>query len=146
MKRNAGFTLIELLIVIGVIGALAGVTIGIINPNQQKAMAEDAVIKKDVHGAAIALETFFAAEDFYPDPGGDNNPLTGSDANVTQFYIDPWPAGAVYLEATVANTQYFSVHMQKSSDDEYYKYNSAWKEVRECALETGPIDDVRSCD
>jgi len=46
--NNKGFTLIELLIVIAIIGILAGIVIGVINPARQRRKANEAVLRANV--------------------------------------------------------------------------------------------------
>ena len=58
---SRGFTLIELLLVIVIIGILAAVVIGIINPVAQQNRAKDAVVKGAISKISLATQSFISA-------------------------------------------------------------------------------------
>ncbi len=64
MKK--GFTIVELLIVISIIGILSGVMLSVINVQQTKNRAQDAVRKEDISSIAGALERYYADFNQYP--------------------------------------------------------------------------------
>lgn len=133
MHKKNGFTLIELMIVVSVIGVLAGVTMRIIDPQHQKAIAEDAVVQQRVSDLAVAIETYRTAEGSYPDEGTTNNPLESeATGDIAAVYIANWPEGFVYN----VSGDSFSIHATKSTSNDIYKYSSSWDEVRECGSTT----------
>jgi prepilin-type N-terminal cleavage/methylation domain-containing protein len=56
-----GFTLVELLIVIVIIGILAGVVIGVLNPVQQQNRARDASIRAQLDKMALSTKSLYAS-------------------------------------------------------------------------------------
>ena len=56
-----GFTLVELLIVIVIIGILAGVVIGVLNPIQQQNRARDGTLRSSISKAALAGKSLFVS-------------------------------------------------------------------------------------
>lgn len=56
-----GFTLVELLIVIVIIGILAGVVIGVLNPIQQQNRARDAGIRAQLDKIALSNKSLYAS-------------------------------------------------------------------------------------
>lgn len=107
-----GFTLVELLVVIMVIGALAGVLLGVVNSGGVRAKARDAQRKADLKRIQTALELFFADHRTYPiNPAACLNWLmigTGGtclhNANaLSTIYIDTIPVDPM-LTATTTNT------------------------------------------
>jgi prepilin-type N-terminal cleavage/methylation domain-containing protein len=63
-KKTKAFTLIELLVVIAIIGNLS--VIAIINLNDARARARDAVRMQDLNVFSKALEMYFLENDLYP--------------------------------------------------------------------------------
>ena len=55
MKKKKGFTLIELLIVVAIIGILAAIMIGVINPKMQRRKAREGVAKANLAKICQAL-------------------------------------------------------------------------------------------
>jgi len=142
LKKNSGFTLMELLVVIATIGVLAGVMTTVINSDRQQEYAEDAVIRQDLSLVVDVIETYYISERSYPDQGGPiQNPEWGSDSSTLYYYLKDWPAGMVYN----MDDTYFSIHVQKATSTDYFKYCSDWKEIRECAASPN-IDTTTNCD
>lgn len=56
-----GFTLVELLIVIVIIGILAGVVIGVLNPVQQQNRARDAGLRAHLDKMALSTKSLYAS-------------------------------------------------------------------------------------
>lgn len=77
-KQRKGFTLIELLVVIGIIGNLS--IIVIVNLNDARARARDAVRMHDLSLLARALEMYFLENDLYPCGNGDYTDQNGDAA------------------------------------------------------------------
>lgn len=99
-KKDEGFTLIELLVVVIIIGILAAIAIPVFL-NQRESAAK-ASLTSDARNGAIEIETFFTANQAYPDaviaaPGvfdpdtevqvqtSANNAVTGYTDNATSF-------------------------------------------------------------
>src|SRR3989344_7984239 len=59
--NDVGFTLVELLIVIVIIGILAGVVIGVLNPVQQQNRARDGTLRSAISKAALAGKSLFVS-------------------------------------------------------------------------------------
>lgn len=65
-KMQKGFTLVELLIVIGLLGAIALITISAINPIEQANRARDTRFKADGGQLLSAIDRYFAARSEFP--------------------------------------------------------------------------------
>ena len=127
---NKAFTMIELLIVISIIGILAGVTIAVMNPNRQKAIAEDAVKRSNLEKIAQGIEAFFNLEGSYP-LEDDSRPVAAD----VYIKMGNWPEDTVYdLDATGGD---FTVCVPSSTDPvkKFFKYRSDWGELRECTVD-----------
>lgn len=77
-KQKRGFTLVELLVVIAIIGNLS--VIAIINLNDARALARDAVRIHDLNTFSKGLELYLSEHGFYPCGNGsyaDSNNLDG---------------------------------------------------------------------
>lgn len=146
MKKQSGVTIIELLLVISLIGILVGVTVGIINPQRQREVAEDGVLNANMVKVCGAIEAYYQGEnEKYPEEGDNNNPLDASapTSDIAAVYISEWPAGFVYN--TNMNLDEFSVHAQQAGTTNIFKCNSTWKNVRECGLTTD-LESISDCD
>jgi prepilin-type N-terminal cleavage/methylation domain-containing protein len=143
-NTQKGFTLIELLVVISVVAALAGILIGVLDPQKQKQTGEDGAKRATLNEYTTSIESYRTAEGSYPLEGDDNNPLNNdTTGEVAAIYISEWLPGYVY-NSDVTGSE-FSVHIQKSIDQGYFKYTSAWKEIRECGETTDP-NSITACD
>ena len=142
LKKNTGFTLIELVIVIAVIGAMSGALINVLNGQRQREYAQDGVLRNSLDLTVKAVETYYTSERSYPDQGGANqNPTLGADSSILAFYLEIWPDGLVYN----SDGDDFSLHVRKATDTNFFKYNSTWKQIRECADGTDE-GDMADCD
>ena len=92
-----GFTLIELLIVISIIGIMAVVLIGVINPSRQRNRASEVVNAEAIRKVASAVEAFTSANGEYPADTGCNTsePTCGG-------YLSSWPTGVTYVNGTTS--------------------------------------------
>ncbi len=80
-KQKRGFTLIELLVVIAIIGNLS--VIAIVNLNDARALARDAVRMHDFDTFSKGLELYYSTHGVYPcGNGGYTDSLSGIDATV----------------------------------------------------------------
>ena len=77
--KDQGFTLIELLVVIIIIGILAAIAIPVFLNQRRKAV--DASLKSDLKSVALAMETYFADKQAYPEEGF----VIGAEATAAQF-------------------------------------------------------------
>jgi prepilin-type N-terminal cleavage/methylation domain-containing protein len=71
---QSGFTLVELLIVIVIIGILAGVVIGVLNPVQQQNRARDASIRAQIDKMALSGKSLYVSS-----PRNTNRAPTGGE-------------------------------------------------------------------
>ncbi|MFC1756150.1 type II secretion system protein [Patescibacteria group bacterium] len=144
-KNNTGLTMIELLMVILIIGILTAVVVSVVNPQRQRDYAQDGVLRANMNKVCAGIETYYQGEnEAYPLEGTEGNPLHASATpthTVAAFYIAEWPQGFVY---NVVGAE-FSIHVQQVGNTNYYKCNSTWKNVRECA-DTTVLDEIQTCD
>lgn len=138
-----GFTLIEMLIVVMVIGVLAGLSVAIINPNQQKGRAEDGVRLKNIKATAEAMESYNQLEATYPP----NESIEDDNSLLYEVYLDKWP-GDDYKYDYDETSDVFVLEVVNSLG-QCYKYQSDWAQVMqcpatECALNDGQSPDVSS--
>lgn len=135
-KNKSGFTLVELLIVISVLAVLAGVLVSVLDVNNTKNIAKDAVNIATLEKLAQGIEAFTAAEGRYPTPnaistGGDGNPLNGSgEGAALAVYISAWPEGEAgtddnFRYALPENTICIS-QRSLAEPGTKYKYVSPW--------------------
>lgn len=89
MSKQSGFTLVELLIVIVIIGILAGVVIGVLNPIQQQNRAKDGATRSQLDKLALSGKSLFVSSpratnrtpteaEFYAGIGNVAAPTTGT--------------------------------------------------------------------
>jgi prepilin-type N-terminal cleavage/methylation domain-containing protein len=138
-KKNnqKGFTLVEILIVISLIAVLSGVTLGVVNSQQKRKAAEDAVKRSGIEKIYLGLEGYFSAEGKYP---------TGPDDPTLAYYMR-WPSepsGVVYNY--IYNDGEPFVYVEKSSTGPYhiYKYYTGWSGPKECT-ELSDMTNPSSC-
>ncbi len=147
-KKQTGLTLIELLLVIAIIGIMSGILVGVINPQRQRNIALDGVARANLTKTCAAIEAYYEGEnEIYPEEStaADKNPLdaTAATSTLAAFYIQEWPAGFVYMR-NVSGSQ-FAAYVQQAGTTNYFKCNSTWKNVRECA-DTTDLNDIQACD
>ncbi|MDA1338417.1 MAG: type II secretion system protein [bacterium] len=104
-KSYQGFTLIELLIVISIIGIMAVVLIGVLNPTRQRNRAAEVANAEAIRKVGTAVEAFTSANGTYPTDAQCN---TGSGNDATcNGYLSSWPTGVTYVAST--NSYYIKV-------------------------------------
>ena len=129
-----GFTLIELLIVISIIGIMAVVLIGVLNPDRQRNRASEVVNAEAVRKVGSAVEAFTSANGAYPATTDcDSVDLCGG-------YLSSWPAGVTYTY--VDSTHYYIYVASLLSSGKYLCYKSDTGKVYKdcdssCAVATG---------
>jgi prepilin-type N-terminal cleavage/methylation domain-containing protein len=148
-----GFTLVELLIVISLVGILAGVTISVLNPVQQRRAAEDGVRQANLQKYALGIEAFANATGSYPvtvafDPTT-KVPTAPADLAtfITRVPQDEPTAPLSYPYAGLADGSAFGVYVVKASDAALcYRYVSAAGKIKECPLaQCGGVLDNAAC-
>jgi len=123
--NKKGFTLIELLIVISIIGILAGVVIGVIDPQRQRAIATDAVTQSTMNKFIEGIESYYSANGFYP---------SATDmANGTVSFINEElkPADLVYTVNGAGDTFYLC-NVTAENSEVYFVYDSVSSQVSRC--------------
>ena len=129
--------MVEMILVVTIIGILSAVLISTINQQMQRKRAQDAVNRASMEQATQGLESFFAAEGYYP------TALNGSpDFNVTrvQEYLAKWPEGFTYVVAS-GGVQ-FEVYVLASNNN-YLKYDSSWGKIKVCTA--NQVTDLGFC-
>ncbi len=86
-SKSSGFTLIELLIVVTIIGIMSGVLLVVIDPQKQRARAQDGVRVGNISKLVQSVEAYRAGEGVYPDA---QTKLTATDTK----YVQNWPSDA----------------------------------------------------
>ncbi len=79
-KRKNGFSLIELLVVVAVLGVLAAILIGVLNPAGLFGQGRDSRRLSDLTTVQAALEQYYAENGSYPAsiPGAGNPWISGT--------------------------------------------------------------------
>lgn len=116
-SQTSGFTLIELLIVVVIIGIMSGILLVIIDPQKQRARAQDGVRVGNVSKLVQSIEAFRAGEGAYP----------AAQLNLTDpstRYVQNWPADAAYTYVMTSNEFCISVPMATNINT-YIRYQSA---------------------
>ena len=104
-----GFTLIELLVVISLLGALAAITLTIINPLGQFQRARDAQRKADVRQIQSALEMYRSDNGKYPASLTTCGATLGNDPTCNITYLSKIPVdpkGGTYTYTPAAAPAY----------------------------------------
>lgn len=137
MKKASqkGFTLVELLIVVAMLGALVAVTYSIINQQQQRKRAADAVNRSKLEQLSQAIESYMATEGKYPTASSG----APSGASMGE-YIPTWPTGFTYV-VDAARTE-FAIYISASNGN-YLKYGSSWGGIKFCT--SASISQVTVC-
>lgn len=144
LKKNNGFTLIELLIVVGVIGALAVVTINIFNLDRTKGIARDGVRRSHLGSLSTGIEAYRAIEGQYPTVAEYND----SDSVLRTTYLNNIPQSVddetgttlIYEYVVNGNQTEFLISIPNTGGMGYYKYYSEWSEIRDCSLPASSTD------
>lgn len=127
--NNKGFTLIELLIVISIIGILAGVVIGVIDPQRQRAIASDAVTQSTMNKFIEGIEAYYSANSTYPTADAIN---TGT---VSFINTTVKPSTLIYTSSADLSTFYLC-HVTQEDSAKYFVYDSTVSQLTTCPNET----------
>jgi len=125
MKMNKGFTLIELLIVISIIGILAGVVIGVINPQRQQAIARDAVTQTTMNKFAEGIEAYYSANGTYP-----TQEMLAS-GNVSFIHVEAMPANLHY---TQSGDTFYLCNVTAEDASVFFVYDSSASSLFRCGM------------
>jgi prepilin-type N-terminal cleavage/methylation domain-containing protein len=135
---SKAFTLIELLLSITVMVVLSAVVIAIVNPTSKQQQARDGVKMEFIKRLSTAIESYRMAEGSYPaDTDIPVSPDTTNSSILMTNYIKQWPAADpnAYVYHNLGTA--FSLYVNKefvpnTSAANCFKYNSGWRNVREC--------------
>jgi general secretion pathway protein G len=146
-KSTYGFTLVELLVVISILGVLAGVTISIINPVEQRKKAQDGIRLSNLEKMALGIEAYGNANGSYPletaitTVDSDYRPTDPEVATFISTIPTEQPAGAAYTYKINSSSGGFGliVFTQGSSATSGYcfKYHSDWGKIKKCPTQGG---------
>lgn len=139
IKNNKGFTLIELLIVISIIGILAGVVIGVIDPQRQRAIALDAVTQSTMNKFIEGIEAYYSANSEYPTADAIN---TGT---VSFINTSAKPPTLIYTAAADLSSFYLC-HVTQEDSAKYFVYDSVVSQLTTCPNESVTNCAVYGCD
>lgn len=110
-----------------IIGILSAILISTINQQMQIKRAKDAVNRSAMEQASQGIESFFAAEGYYPT-------ATSGTPNMTlarvREYLAVWPTGFTYV-VNANGTQFASYVL--ASNNNYLKYDSSWGKIKVCS-------------
>jgi prepilin-type N-terminal cleavage/methylation domain-containing protein len=126
--KTAGFTLVELLIVVTLIGISSGILISIINTQQQRQRANDAVIRTNMAKIVEILDHHRTLQGSYP------LVVANAPADLTYFaqgWLDGKPTGADYTYWADGTGSVAGVIVPLSTTRRM-KWYSAWNQIREC--------------
>jgi prepilin-type N-terminal cleavage/methylation domain-containing protein len=129
-KNEQGVTLAELLIVVSVIGILAGVVVGIVNPATARSRAQDGVRLNTVKNLAEGIESYRQIEGEYPTYGDTQD----EGSLLRTVYLDSWPADPdeEYKYDSDGTTGF--ILLINNSKGTCYKYQTSWTGMMECSL------------
>ncbi len=125
-QNKKGLTLIELLLVISIIGVLSGVLVSVINPTNQKNIAQDGVAKSNLEKLATSVETYYAAEGSYPATAD----FTNSTSLLRTTYVKVFPSGFTY--AYLSSTDFRISTASLAESNRFFVYRASWGQIMNC--------------
>jgi prepilin-type N-terminal cleavage/methylation domain-containing protein len=144
-RNEGGFTLIELLITAIIVGILSGTLVSVINYQRHRRNTDNAVRRTTLQKLQNVVETYRTSENLYPTDGTviDGNP--DDDPLIGTYLVDAWPndepQGAVYTYWVNAARTTVGITVN-TNDNTFYKYRTAWGNIRECGPTAVPSDNV----
>lgn len=141
-NSSPGMTLIELIVVIVIIGVLAGLLLGAINPIEQVQRARDARRKSDLANVQRALELYYQDKGAYPKNARDVNISTGQSSTIYKITLDgtieniiDWGSEfSPYMGKLPRDVDTFRTYIYyspRSDNQQYYLYASLERGMRD---------------
>jgi prepilin-type N-terminal cleavage/methylation domain-containing protein len=120
-----GFTLIELLIVISIIGILAGVVIGVIDPQRQRAIATDAVTQSTMNKFIEGIESYYSANGVYPS-------AADMTAGTVSFINEELKPEELVYTVSGALDIFYLCNVTMENPEVYFVYDSTVSQIFRC--------------